>query len=485
MGYAARRARMRVVSLAYLQALHRIPYWDRYNVKDTCERYELDLETLDGFARRLDMTVTSTLASNLRHYGDGKLDATGFLSALTQYRIAGNWSWSGQISRDSLNALCEQVIAACATLPENHRMDWPYLRLSYGGFKDTRAAARVLRDYPQVFARLIRKNGYATKRTAQAIRKLAKLAKHRGLNDEETFDIVERGINRIASHGIGERSEERKRFVFKIWRDWKAINRPDIDVPKRTDEIARLEDRQWRKSYGKRSGRPASASLVKAYSAGSKLADLAWYVVNHLAEASEATDSPIVIYGRDCEVFYALMREFRPDIPCTYVLAPRPLTTSKGSVSNLPEGYEAYLRRNIPDNAIHFDSGFSGSIPRWVRNTLKIPLKGIALISSEIPECAMFGDASQTSRMRQIVLDDIEHATHRLVESNEDCWRQWHFDNDVAQYWARLSGMRDGYRAILNGFREVKPMRDIAGADITREPAFFNSPDDDDDNDDE
>jgi hypothetical protein len=241
---------------------------------------------------------------------------------------------------------------------------------------------------------------------------------------------------------------------------WKAYNGTGEEEKSRGDSRNRRADR--------RAARDMVGNAAKhkhAAQKGSKLADIAKHVCDSLATEARETGAPVVVYGRDCEVFFHILREFYPDVVASYVLAPRPLTTENYSENKKIAEYHAYLRRHIPANAIHFDSGFAGTIIKWVRNKLSIPLKSIRLISTEYNDMDLLGAASRSTRMRQIVLDDIEHESHRLVESRGGCWRAWEFSDDVERFWARLQGMREGMRAFLDGSRKLLTLKEICGVD--------------------
>lgn len=234
----------------------------------------------------------------------------------------------------------------------------------------------------------------------------------------------------------------------------------EVSQSKRSDEINRFNDRM-----AQRDPKANAAKHPYHYKRrNEKLSDIAWHVCEALARESRESGAPVVVYGRDCEVFFKLLQEFYPDVVVSYVLAPRPLTTGKGKP---PAGsdYDRYLRRHIPPNAIHFDSGFAGSIIRWVRDTMGIPVHSIRLISAEVSGYELLGEASKTSTMRNIVLDDIEHVSHRLIESNENSWRAWQFSDVCEQFWARLEGMREGMRAFRNGTRSPASLMSLVGAE--------------------
>jgi hypothetical protein len=218
---------------------------------------------------------------------------------------------------------------------------------------------------------------------------------------------------------------------------------------------------------------PGNATFARSYAKGLALADVAVHTCEALAYEARLNDVPVVVYGRDCEVFYHLLREFYPDVRTTYVLAPRPLTTENydAATPEQRESFKTYLRRNIPARAIHFDSGFSGTIINWVRDKMDIPPFSIRLMSTEVNGYELFGAASHSSKMRNnIVLDGIEHEEHRLQEATKSCWGRWEFAPTVGSFWSRLCGMRDGMLLIRAGNRALIPIDTLCGISIPSAP---------------
>lgn len=113
-----------------------------------------------------------------------------------------------------------------------------------------------------------------------------------------------------------------------------------------------------------------------------------------------------VVHGRDGETLYHLIRTFLPKIAkyTRYVVTPRSKTTE----GMHDEEYRRYLQRKMPmtEPIIHLDSGFVGSIPRWLKGQ-GWNVKAIKLVSTSTNKYKLF-DASDRSDVREFVLHGME-----------------------------------------------------------------------------
>jgi len=187
-----------------------------------------------------------------------------------------------------------------------------------------------------------------------------------------------------------------------------------------------------------------------AYALGKLLAPLYAEIVSFLALASASSGLPIFVHGRDGEIVYHLLREC--GVPTAYGITSRAVTTEGcGNVSD-------YLRRVVPQKAIHYDTGFSGSIPKWMAEK-GWDVEAVFLASAnsvdgvvEIPglkEAArnlLDVEGIDGRSLREIVIDYMEHAPQRLEKVRS--LNSLTFSDEAPQFWARLAGVRDGLEAL-------------------------------------
>ena len=102
----------------------------------------------------------------------------------------------------------------------------------------------------------------------------------------------------------------------------------------------------------------------------------------------------------------------------------------------------SYLRRSIPKNAIHIDTGFEGSIPKWL-DAHGFGVKAIRMVSANNP-AEQFETTLAPEFIRHIVLRDLEHSPQRLRTPRS--FDKMRFSKGAPGYWARYYGVRDALR---------------------------------------
>jgi hypothetical protein len=143
----------------------------------------------------------------------------------------------------------------------------------------------------------------------------------------------------------------------------------------------------------------------------------------------------VFIHGRDGELMYQLaLRAGVSPANVRYGITSRPLTTQSGSVC---ENYREYLRATVPQEAVHVDTGFAGSIPAWFRRH-GWEVTSIQMVSATDPENQM--EISTKENLRDMVLRDLEHSAQRLASP-----KQWppQYSHEAGGFWARLYGVCD------------------------------------------
>lgn len=156
----------------------------------------------------------------------------------------------------------------------------------------------------------------------------------------------------------------------------------------------------------------AISEFPSEYKRGRRIAKFLEEITDHVESLVKKGDA-VVIHGRDGELLYDLLMR-RPGIDKSkvrYALTSRPMTTMAMTV---PEVYKDYLGRMVPKNAVHIDTGFAGSIPRWL-DEKGYQVKAIQMVSAtnpheQIPVSMRISDAER----REIVLSDLEHSSQRL-----------------------------------------------------------------------
>lgn len=205
---------------------------------------------------------------------------------------------------------------------------------------------------------------------------------------------------------------------------------PDDSTARARDRLAQL-DPEW-----------AIQEAPEEYERGKQAAPLLSYVLNFLSQKHHREGKRIFVHGRDGELLAEILR--RAGVPAAYGLTPRSLTTDASWSSDKEKvAYLNYLNRVCPRRAVHVDTGFAGSVPKWMKKA-GFDVDEIWLVSANEPKYQIPVDLSCLSaEVRNIVLDNLEHAAQRLMKP--DRWRRGyvHYSKQAPGFWARLYGVAD------------------------------------------
>ena len=187
------------------------------------------------------------------------------------------------------------------------------------------------------------------------------------------------------------------------------------------------------------------------YARGKRIAPILKDAIDYITSAVQKGDN-VFIHGRDGELIYEILKRQKGlDLSkVRYAITSRPLTTESRTFDSK---YKSYLRRLIPEDAIHIDTGFEGSIPKWLKKK-GFPVKDIKMVSATRPEEQIPSTTGLTPlQLRNIVLSDLEHSSQRLenpknlsVKEEGKLLGGFHFltYSDAAPgFWARLYGVED------------------------------------------
>ena len=205
---------------------------------------------------------------------------------------------------------------------------------------------------------------------------------------------------------------------------------PEDKILRRTRDRLAARDPEW-----------AISQFSNEYERGKRIAPVIKEMVDRIEEMTRRGDT-VVIHGRDGELLYdTLMR--RPGIDrrkVRYAITSRPLTTQAHSI---PVEYRDYLGRMVPKNAIHIDTGFAGSIPRWLDKE-GFQIKSIQMVSADKKEEEIPLTIPMTDRERRdLVLNDLEHSSQRLENPPNSGWGQLFYAWGSPGYHARKFGVYD------------------------------------------
>jgi hypothetical protein len=138
-----------------------------------------------------------------------------------------------------------------------------------------------------------------------------------------------------------------------------------------------------------------------------------------------------------------------------YGITSRAITTATKKLMDLPtrdysahvraqqaQQLEAYLRKTIPPNAVHVDTGFEGSIPKYIRDSMQIPVKQILMVSATDPKEEFKISTKNLPKYgrREMVLSDLEYSAQRLRAPKIERWGKIGYSEDAPGFWARLAG---------------------------------------------
>lgn len=235
----------------------------------------------------------------------------------------------------------------------------------------------------------------------------------------------------------------------EAWKSWAALeealdafgvtgSKNDSDV---VDDDVRHSAHQMRRKldrYAQKNPDWAIRQYLAEYQRGERVAEVMRAALTYLCALIERGEK-LVIHGRDGELLYCLLRRMGFSQQITYVISSRPLTTQ---ASEITEEYREYLGKMVPEDSIHVDTGFAGSIPAWMNQNLS-SVKGMALISATNPDNQMPipSDAVPGYGLRECVLSDLEHSAQRLDIPR--AWGKLTYSASAPGFWARLYGVCD------------------------------------------
>ncbi len=246
------------------------------------------------------------------------------------------------------------------------------------------------------------------------------------------------------------------------------------------------------------------------YKRGVEQAKPVYEAAEWIAEQTLAGEK-VVIHGRDGDIFYQLLKRMprsKVDMSkISYLISSRPLTTEHphegyrestyhypGDERSRDPEYDAYMRRLVPRGAIHVDTGFAGSIPKWMDRYFqeRMPttreyeprahVKQIKMLSADREENLIpiksldikHKPSSERMATRRGLVDSIEHTSLRLQkfggndETSERAARPWGkgraaYSRQAPGFWAYLYGIEDAMRG------KAKPMPDELDMPIDHE----------------
>lgn len=171
--------------------------------------------------------------------------------------------------------------------------------------------------------------------------------------------------------------------------------------------------------------------FTEGFSLGEILYDTIYSLLLYTAQQGPNSQYPIfekiAIHLRDTDLIWELIVndprfEEIKNIGVS-VVSSRPLTTNKAAEK--PEWFKSYLERQIPKNIpfLHFDTGFAGSIPKWMGNQENgWNVASIKLIAANDRGNALkfFSTDADSEITHSLIVNLFEHNAHRLenIDSN-------------------------------------------------------------------
>jgi hypothetical protein len=289
----------------------------------------------------------------------------------------------------------------------------------------------------RVPASIVRRGIVWTKVLAKAIHrhpklahKLLKMLRHKRRLHPDTQYLIESVAYEFSDDAITKLAdlpwETEAQFVA-------AANKARRIKGKQKCAVGRVLDR-----HAQRDPNWAISHNREAYEVGKEVAPVLGQVLEHL-RGLHKQGFKLFFHGRDGELLAQLAHCSR--LPVRYAVTSRPLTTEADYV---PEDYLKYLERACPkgDRCAHVDTGYSGSIPKWMWRLGWSKEGGIHLVSSgfekyQIPIRGMSPD--EVNRLVYI----LEHNIPMRLEDPE----HWHdglcYSKDAPGWWAAFYGAAD------------------------------------------
>lgn len=205
---------------------------------------------------------------------------------------------------------------------------------------------------------------------------------------------------------------------------------------RRDDEGARVLDKAIRKGripWSAATKYPPQPDVYPKYttSRNKAYAVLMAHVIRGLV--LEHGDKPITVYGRDAEILFMLAKKYT-NLDVEYILATRKwcrVAEDENAVDH--EKVLEYFKKKAR-SGIHIDTGFDGSVIDKIARMCDVDIEA-RLVSTKRPERKMLSE-SDIDIVRRFVLDEIEHTSHRLTESEcANKWGEWNYSNNVWRFW--------------------------------------------------
>ena len=238
---------------------------------------------------------------------------------------------------------------------------------------------------------------------------------------------------------------------------------------KETGKVTPKDDARFFDRYAQLDPEWAIQSFPYEYERGKRVAPIIRNVVLQIEDMIRSGEH-VVIHGRDGELLYTMLTQ-TPGLDLSkvhYAITSRPLTTEASGISGK---FLDYLKRSIPKNAIHIDTGFEGSIPQWL-DKRGFRVKYVRLVSANNPS-EQFKSTLAPEFLRHIVLRDLEHSPQRLRTPRS--FEKMRFSRGAPGYWARYFGVRDALRLprfVSQGTSKFEKRRYLANLPKVEAPRY-------------
>ena len=229
-----------------------------------------------------------------------------------------------------------------------------------------------------------------------------------------TLQELESQLNEIRKQGVRPVADEEK------------------STKRRIDRLAQ-ENPEW-----------AISEHRSEYERGVRVGPVLGEVANYIRDLTQKGEE-VVIHGRDGELIYKIA-ERTPGVDMRqvhYAITSRPLTSSNRG--DLPPKYKAYLERVIPKNAVHIDTGYQGSVPKWL-DARGFPVKAIRMVSATKKEEEIPLPFERDKSFRDSVVADLEHSAQRLESPQKEGFEFLTYSSDAPGFWARYYGVLDALK---------------------------------------
>lgn len=234
----------------------------------------------------------------------------------------------------------------------------------------------------------------------------------------------------------------------KEWSSYEEFAKEKAATIEWMEEKERLKRvmRRRRDLLARRDPEWAIGNYPQEYDRGKRIAPMMKEVIDYIAGLNKKGEK-IFIHGRDGELVFDLLKKV-PGIDMSRISYA--ITSSALSLKPHSKDYDRYLRRKIPKDAIHIDTGFQGSIPMHLQ-TLGYDVRRVDLIRHQPdPNVAQTLPIAQIpsgfgSKPIDYIVDELEHAPQRLESPHEQGWGKHEliYSEDAPGYHARYYGVLD------------------------------------------